>query len=91
MPPVRRRHRASDPELERAQLYTLAMSGEHGLAFLADLKKVFEGKPSYKPGTDFAESAYIEGQKSVIRYIESQVRLGMEPRQKTAKIEEESL
>jgi hypothetical protein len=78
-------------ELERQQVYTLATSGEHGSAFLADLKKVFESRPSFTPGATHDDVIFAEGQKSVIRYIESQVRLGMEPRQKTAKLTEEDL
>lgn len=89
MPPVRRRHRNPDDELERQQLYTLATTGEHGAAFLVDLKRVFESKPSFTPGATHDDVIFSEGQKSVIRYIESQVRLGMEPRQKTAKLSEE--
>lgn len=83
---------AIPPGTNRGQIYVLAFTNEHGDAALRDLEAFFCNRPSYAPGeTDLYQVAYREGEKSVIRFIRNQIRLGVDGMPKEAITREEDV
>jgi len=63
----------NNKSIEIEKLYKATFSTPNGKKCLAHLKKVFVDRPIYRTGSTFEETAFREGEASLIRKILGEV------------------